>query len=329
MSILLTGGAGFIGSHMAAKLLQNDMGFIVVDNFSNSDSSQLKKLEIFFKKKIPIHNIDVKDQTKMRKLFDENQINTVIHFANLKSVNDSIKKSKNYYENNVIGSKYLFNVIKENNVKKFIFSSSATVYGEPNSLPISENHSLNALNPYAQNKIDIENLIINDQFFKDKCITKILRYFNPAGAFYNGLIGELPRGVPNNLIPYLLGVVNNIYPFLRVFGGDYSTPDGTAIRDYIHVMDLVDAHFVALQDSKVGVDIFNIGTGEGHSVLQIINFFEKVNNVKIPYKIIPRRKGDIECCYADNKKIISKLRWQPKYNLMQICKDAYQFSQKN
>lgn len=327
MSVLLTGGAGFIGSHMAAKLLTNNVDIIVIDNLSNSDKSQLSKLEIYFQKKIPFYRININNQIELRKIFDNNRIESVIHFAGLKSVSDSLIFSKKYYENNVLGSKNLLNIVKENNVKKFIFSSSANVYGKPKFLPIGEEHALNATNPYAQNKIEVERLLINDQFFKEECSTKILRYFNPAGAFKNGLIGEIPKGIPSNLMPYLLGVVNKIYPFLKVYGDDYNTPDGTPVRDYIHIIDLVDAHFAALHDNNIGIDIFNVGTGKGYSVLQMINFFEKVNKVKIPYKIMPRRFGDIESSYAANKKIIEKLNWQPKYDLTQICMDTYKFSQ--
>ncbi|MDA7842765.1 UDP-glucose 4-epimerase GalE [Methylophilaceae bacterium] len=327
MNVLLTGGAGFIGTHMAAKLLENNLSFIVVDNLSNSNRSQLKKLEDHFLKKIPFYNFDIRDKNKMTIVFDENQIDSVIHFAGLKSVNESVNNPQLYYNNNVVGSINLLNLVKENNIKKFIFSSSATVYGEPKYLPIDEEHPLSAMSPYGQNKIDIEKSIFSDSFFKKNCSTTILRYFNPVGAFQDGLIGEIPMGIPNNLMPYLLGVINGDYPFLQVFGNDYKTTDGTPVRDYIHIMDLIDAHYQALQDNKLGIEVFNIGTGEGYSVMQMIKAFEQINEIKIPYKIMPRREGDVETCFADNKKILKRLNWKSTRDIYQICKDAYKFSQ--
>ena len=217
MTTLLTGGAGFIGSHMSALLLEHNHDFVVVDNLTNSDLSQLKKLENFFKKKIPFHKIDIRDKSLMEIIFDTNEIESVIHFAGLKAVNESVNEPKLYHDNNVIGSECLIDLVCKYDVKKFIFSSSATVYGEPEYLPIDESHPLKAMSPYGQNKIDIEKLIIDNPFFNTQCSTKILRYFNPVGAYNNGLIGEIPRGIPNNLMPYLLGVVNGTYPYLQVF----------------------------------------------------------------------------------------------------------------
>lgn len=329
MTILLTGGAGFIGSHMSALLLEREYDFIVVDNLSNSDLSQLKKLEKFFKKKISFYNCDVRDRSLMETIFDTNKIESVIHFAGLKAVNESINEPKLYHDNNVIGSRCLIDLISKYNVKKFIFSSSATVYGQPEYLPIDEDHALKAISPYGQNKIDIENLIVNNTFLSTRCATKILRYFNPVGAYKHNLIGEIPSGIPNNLMPYLLGVVNGTYPYLQVFGDDYNTNDGAPIRDYIHVMDLVEAHLRVLQDNKQGVEIFNVGTGQGFSVMEIINAFKKINNVEFKHKIMPRRGGDVESCYADNKKIEEKLNWKAKRNISDICKDAYLFSKQS
>ena len=217
MTTLLTGGAGFIGSHMSALLLEHNHDFVVVDNLTNSDLSQLKKLENFFKKKIPFHKIDIRDKSLMEIIFDTNEIESVIHFAGLKAVNESVNEPKLYHDNNVIGSECLIDLACKYDIKKFIFSSSATVYGEPEYLPIDESHPLKAMSPYGQNKIDIEKLIIDNPFFNTRCSTKILRYFNPVGAYNNGLIGEIPRGIPNNLMPYLLGVVNGTYPYLQVF----------------------------------------------------------------------------------------------------------------
>ena len=327
MTTLLTGGAGFIGSHMSALLLEHKYDFVVVDNLTNSDLSQLKKLEKFFKKKIPFHKIDIRDKSSMKTIFDRYEIDSVIHFAGLKAVNESVNEPKLYHDNNVVGSKCLIDLVCKYDVKKFIFSSSATVYGEPKYLPIDEEHQLKAISPYGQNKIDIESLILDNHFLKTRCSTKILRYFNPVGAFNNGLIGEIPTGIPNNLMPNLLGVVNGNYPYLQVFGSDYNTNDGTPIRDYIHVMDLVEAHFMALQDNKQGIEIFNVGTGQSVSVMEMIKAFEKVNKIDVPYKILPRREGDVESCYAENKRIKEKLNWKSKCNINDICKDAYLFSQ--
>ena len=327
MTTLLTGGAGFIGSHMSALLLEHEHDFVVVDNLANSDLSQLKKLEKFFKKKIPFHKTDIRDKSSMEIIFDTYEIKSVIHFAGLKAVNMSVNEPKLYHDNNVFGSKCLIDLVCKYDVKKFIFSSSATVYGEPEYLPIDEDHPLKAMSPYGQTKIDIENLIIDNPFFNTQCVTKILRYFNPVGAYKHGLIGEIPTGIPNNLMPYLLGVVNGTYPYLQVFGSDYNTNDGTPIRDYIHVMDLVEAHLMALQDNKQGIEIFNVGAGQGVSVMEMIKTFEKVNKIEVPYKIMPRREGDVESCYANYKKVEAVLNWKVKHNLSDICKDAYLFSQ--
>jgi UDP-glucose 4-epimerase len=327
MTTLLTGGAGFIGSHMSALLIEHEHDFVVVDNLANSDVSQIKKLEKFFKRKIPFHKIDIRDKSSMEIIFDTNEIESVIHFAGLKAVNESVNEPKLYHDNNVIGSECLIDLVCKYDVKKFIFSSSATVYGEPEYLPIDEHHPLKAMSPYGQNKIDIESLILDNHYFNTRCATKILRYFNPVGAYNNGLIGEIPTGIPNNLMPFLLGVVNDTYPFLQVFGDDYNTNDGTPIRDYIHIMDLIEAHLLALQDNKQGIEIFNVGTGQGISVMEMIKAFEIANKIKVPYNIMPRRVGDVESCYADNKKIEEKLNWKAKRNLSDICKDAYLFSQ--
>ena len=324
---MLTGGAGFIGSHMSALLLEHEYDFVIVDNLSNSNINQLKILETFFKKKIPFFNCDIRDKCSMEVIFDSNNIESIIHFAGLKAVNESVNKPDLYHDNNVIGSKCLLDLASKFNVKKFIFSSSATVYGEPKYLPIDEEHPLKAMSPYGQNKIDIENLILNNPFFNMQCSTKILRYFNPVGAFKNGLIGEVPRGIPNNLMPYLLEVVNGTFPFLRIFGNNYNTTDGTPIRDYIHIMDLVEAHFIALQDNGLGVDIYNVGTGQGISVMEMIKTFEMFNKIEVPFKIMPRRAGDVESCYADNKKISKLLNWSARRSIGDICKDAYLFTQ--
>lgn len=328
MTTLLTGGAGFIGSHMAGLLIQKKTDFVIVDNLSNSDLKNISLLESHFNCNINFQNIDIRNKKNMRNIFDRFNIKSVIHFASLKSVSDSILNPNIYEDNNVYGASLLIELIKEFNINKFIFSSSACVYGEPKYLPINENHPLNPINPYGKNKMDIEFMIQEDKYFKKQCCSKILRYFNPVGSFDGGVIGESLFNTPKNLMPYILGVINGIYPLLNVFGNDYMTDDGTAIRDYIHVMDLVDAHFLALMDNERGVKVFNIGMGVGYSVLDIINTFERVNNVVIPYKFKQRREGDVESCFADNSRIKNDLCWLPLRTLENMCMDAFIFSQK-
>lgn len=329
MSILITGGSGFIGSHMAGQLMSQDQDFIVIDNLSNSQLDNLYSLEKQFNQKIKFYKIDLRDFEQLTNFFSQHQINAVIHFAALKSVNESINKPELYYQNNVEGSQNLFKLIKQRHIKKLIFSSSACVYGEPNYLPIDELHRLQPLSPYGRTKVNVEELLIGDDYFQNECSVKILRYFNPIGAFTGSLIGDRPQGIPNNLMPYILGVVQGLYPYLKVYGDDYNTPDGTAIRDYIHIMDLIDAHGCALDDDRLGVEILNVGTGQGYSVLDIINTFNNVNGTEIPYQIYPRREGDVESCFADATKIRNQLDWYASRNLSMMCEDAYHFAIKN
>ena len=326
MSILITGGSGFIGSHMAGQLMSQDQDFIVLDNLSNSRLDNLYRLEKQFNQKIKFYKIDLRDFEHLKSFFLQHQINAVIHFAALKSVNESISKPELYFQNNVEGSQNLFKLIKQHHIKKLIFSSSACVYGEPNYLPIDELHSLQPLSPYGRTKVNVEELLIGDNYFQNECSVKILRYFNPIGAFTGSLIGERPQGIPNNLMPYILGVVLGLYPYLKVYGDDYNTPDGTAIRDYIHIMDLIDAHGRALDDDRPGVEILNVGTGHGYTVLDVINTFNNVNCTEIPYQIFPRREGDVESCFADAAKIRNQLGWYASRNLSMMCEDAYNFA---
>ena len=286
-------------------------------------------LENKFDKKIKFYKIDLRDFGQLESFFLQHQINAVIHFAALKSINESINKPELYFQNNVEGSQNLFKLIKQRNIKKLIFSSSACVYGEPHYLPIDEYHNLQPLNPYGRTKVTVEELLIGDDYFQNECSTKILRYFNPIGAFTEGLIGESPLGIPNNLMPYILAVVKGFYPYLKVYGDDYNTPDGTAVRDYIHVMDLIDAHACALKDAKVGVEIFNVGNGQGYSVLDVINTFNSVNGTKLHYQIYPRRKGDVESCFADPSKFKKQMGWSASRNLSMMCQDAYCFAINN
>ena len=319
--ILITGGAGFLGSHMVAFCLEKQVDVVVIDNLSNSDLSNLQKLESHFKVKIPFFSIDIRDQDKLNQFFKEHQFSAVIHFAGLKSVSESVANPDLYHDNNVMGSKNLIDCIKEQGIQKAIFSSSATVYGDPKYLPIDEDHPVNPVNPYGQSKLDVEQLFLKDEYFK-KASVKLLRYFNPVGS-YEGIVGEKPNGVPNNLMPYILGVARGEYDHLNIFGEDYETKDGTGVRDYIHVMDLIEAHWAALIDDRYDCQVYNVGTGQGVSVKSMVNAFEKVNNINIPYQIQPRRAGDIATCYAAVDKIKKNLNWSAKLNLEDMCRDAW------
>jgi len=316
--ILITGGAGFLGSHMAAFCLEKQVDVVVIDNLSNSDLSNLKKLESHFKVSIPFYNIDIRDKDKLKQFFNEHQFSAVIHFAGLKSVSESLANEDLYFENNVTGSQNLINCIKERGIKKIIFSSSATVYGNPNYLPIDEDHPVQPINPYGVTKAQVEQLFLNDEYFKIAS-AKILRYFNPVGS-YKGIIGENPMNTPNNLMPYIHGVANGRYDFLNIYGDDYETPDGTGVRDFIHVIDLINAHWNALVDSSIGCQTFNVGCGFGISVKEVVNAYEKVNKIKIPYKVMPRRKGDVATCYAKVDKIKKILKWSANLKINDMCK---------
>ena len=319
--ILITGGAGFLGSHMVALCLEKQVDVVVIDNLSNSDLSNLKKLESHFKVTIPFFNIDIRDQNKLSQFFKDHQFGAVIHFAGLKSVSESVAQPDLYHDNNVVGSQILIDCIKDQGIKKVIFSSSATVYGDPQYLPIDEDRPVQPFNPYGETKAQVEQLFLNDEYFKTASV-KLLRYFNPVGS-YKGIIGEKPNGIPNNLIPYILGVATGKYEHLNIFGDDYETEDGTGVRDYIHVMDLMEAHWVALIDDTNGCQVFNVGTGQGVSVKAMVKAFETVNHINIPYQIQPRRAGDIATCYAAVDKIKNHLNWSAKLNLEDMCHDAW------
>lgn len=319
--ILITGGAGFLGSHMAALCLEKQSNVVVIDNLSNSDISNLQKLEFHYKVKIPFFNIDIRDKDKLIRFFNEHQFSAVIHFAGLKSVSESVINPDLYHENNVVGSQYVIDCIKEHGIKKIIFASSATVYGDPQYLPIDENHPVNPVNPYGQSKVDVEQLFFNDEYFKTASV-KLLRYFNPVGSF-KGIIGEKPNGIPNNLMPIITGVARGEYDHLNIYGEDYETKDGTGVRDYIHVTDLIEAHWAALIDDTLCCEIYNVGCGKGFSVKELVKTFEKVNNVNVPYQIQPRRDGDIASCYAAVDKIKNKLHWSAKLNLESMCRDSW------
>lgn len=327
MSILITGGAGYIGSHAVVEFLEKEEDIIIVDNFSNSSPEVLDKIRTITKKDFKFYEVDLLDEKKLEEVFKENKIESVIHFAGLKAVGESVEKPIEYYHNNITGTLILLNIMKKYGCKKIVFSSSATVYGNPKTLPIKENFPLSTTNPYGATKLMIEQ-ILQDVYISDNEFSiAILRYFNPIGAHESGLIGEVPNGIPNNIMPYIVRVANGKYDKLTVFGNDYETPDGTGIRDYIHVVDLAKGHLVALRKvrEEVGVKVYNLGTGKGFSVLELINTFERVNNVKINYVIGNRRPGDIPACYADPTRAKEEMGWEAEKGLEEMCKDSWNF----
>ena len=327
MSILLPGGAGFIGSHTAVELLNAGKEVIIIDNFSNSKPEVLEAIKKITGKDFKFYNIDYMDREKLEKVFEENEIEAVLNFAGYKAVGESVKEPIKYYTNNISGALVLLDTMKKYGVKKFIFSSSATVYGEPEKMPITEECKTGGTtNPYGTTKLFIEQ-ILKDIYASDNtwdiCI---LRYFNPIGAHESGLLGEDPQGIPNNLMPYIVRVAAGELKELSVFGNDYKTHDGTGVRDYIHVVDLAKGHVLALNKlgkEGQGLYIYNLGTGTGYSVLDIVKAFEKATGVKVPYKIAPRRPGDIAMCYADPTKAYNELGWKATKTLEDMCRDSW------
>jgi len=330
MMILLTGGTGFIGSHTAVELIQSNYDLVIVDNLSNSNIDVINKIQAIVKKNVTFIEGDIRDKNLISSTIKKYLITTVIHFAGLKSVNESTENPSLYYDNNVNGTQALLEAMEENNVRNLIFSSSATVYGSPIYLPIDENHPLKATNPYGQNKIDIENMLA-DKSKNGKWKVVSLRYFNPIGAHPSGLLGESPKETPNNLFPYIFKVIKKEIKELPVYGNDYKTIDGTCIRDYIDIIDLAKAHIKAIDFIKVtnGFHIFNIGTNKGLSVLEIIHLFETVLNIKLNYKFSKRRIGDVESCYANAKKANKILKWIAKTNIENSIINAYKFNLNN
>lgn len=330
--ILITGGAGFIGSHIAVELLEKDFDVIVYDNLSNSSIESLKRVEKITRKKLKFFKADVLDKEKMKDVLKREEIDLVIHCAALKAVGESVKKPLEYYHNNLTGTLSLLDAMKESNVKNIVFSSSATVYGDPEYCPITEDFPKGeCTNPYGWSKSMMEQ-IMTDLYISDKDWNVILlRYFNPIGAHKSGLIGEDPRGIPNNLIPYITGVAIGKFDYVHVFGDDYDTIDGTGVRDYIHVVDLAKGHVKAIEniDKLSGVEIFNLATGRGYSVLEMIKAFEKASGRKIPYKIEQRREGDIAECFASAKKAEEKLDWICENGLKEMCEDSWRWQKNN
>ncbi len=329
MKVLVTGGCGYIGSHTTTLLLKENIDVVIIDNLSNSKIDVLDKIREITGKSVTFYQEDLCNLDKVRSIFEKEKIDAIIHFAGLKAVGESVSKPLLYYQTNLISTMNLLTCMKEFSVKKLVFSSSATVYGNPDSLPILEDFPLSATNPYGQTKLMIET-ILKDVYKADNSLDiTILRYFNPIGAHESGLLGEDPNGIPNNLMPYIVKVATNKLPVLNVFGNDYNTVDGTGVRDYIHVMDLANGHILALKNPKSGLKIYNLGTGKGTSVLELVTMFEKVNNLKVNYKIVARRPGDIDACYASNVKAKNELGFETKYSLEDMCKDSYNFVLKN
>lgn len=331
MKILVTGGCGYIGSHTCVELLEGGYEVVIVDNFSNSKPDVVDKIKEITKKEVTLYEGDVCDKELMDKIFDSENIDAVIHFAGYKAVGESVSLPLKYYRNNLDSTLTLCEVMNKHNVKKLVFSSSATVYGSPKSLPIKEDFPLSTTNPYGTTKLMIEQ-ILKDLYISDNDWSiAVLRYFNPIGAHESGLIGENPNDIPNNLMPYIVKVATGELECLSVFGNDYDTKDGTGVRDYIHVVDLSKGHLKAIEKIKdtKGIDYYNLGTGNGYSVLEIVENFEKVNGVKVNYKITTRRPGDIAACYADPSYAKKQLNWEAEKGIEEMCRDSYRFVMRN
>lgn len=331
MKILVTGGAGYIGSHTCVELIQSGYDIVVVDNLLNSKAESLRRIETLTGKKVPFYKIDLLDKGGLETLFKDHKISSVVHFAGLKAVGESVKIPLRYYHNNITGTLLLCEVMAAHGIKNLVFSSSATVYGNPKTVPIREDFPLGATNPYGRTKLMIEE-ILRDLHVSDPAWNLILlRYFNPVGAHASGTLGEDPNGIPNNLLPYIAQVAVGKLKELSVFGNDYPTPDGTGVRDYIHVVDLAQGHVKAVQklSSNPGVVPYNLGTGQGYSVLEIIRTFEKATGQKIPFKIAPRRPGDIPTCYADPSTAKRELGWEAKKSLEEMMADTWRWQKQN
>lgn len=331
MSVLVTGGAGYIGSHTVVELLNEDYQVIVIDNLSNSNMESLNRVEKITGKKPVFYEIDLLDRDKVFKVFDDHKIDSVIHFAGYKAVGESVEKPLMYYQNNINSTLVLCDIMIEFEVTKLVFSSSATVYGDPETVPITEDFPLSATNPYGRTKLFIEYILKDLAKAHKNLSVSLLRYFNPVGAHQSGLIGEDPNGIPNNLMPYISQVAVGKLEKLSVFGNDYPTPDGTGVRDYIHVVDLALGHLKALEmlDRSTGIQIYNLGTGTGSSVLEMIAAFEEASDRKIKYQITDRRPGDAASCYANPAKAEQELGWKATRGIREMCEDTWRWQSNN
>lgn len=332
MSILVTGGVGFIGSHTVVELQNAGYDVVVLDNLCNANPKVLDRIEAITGKKVPFYQADIRDREALNEIFDKESIDSVIHFAGLKAVGESVQKPLEYYDNNISGTLVLVDVMRQHGCKNIIFSSSATVYGDPAFVPITEECPKGVCtNPYGWTKSMLEQILSDIQKADNEWNVVLLRYFNPIGAHKSGTIGENPNGIPNNLMPYITQVAVGKREELGVFGDDYDTPDGTGVRDYIHVVDLALGHVKALKkiEEKAGLKIYNLGTGCGYSVLDVVHNFEKASGVKIPYSIKPRRAGDIATCYADAAKAKEELGWEAQYGILEMCEDSWRWQKNN
>lgn len=329
--ILVTGGAGFIGSHTCVELLDAGYEIAVVDNFCNSKPEMIDKIKEISGKDFKFYEADLLDKPKVEAIFKENKIDAVIHFAGLKAVGESVSMPLEYYHNNIGSTLILCEVMREYGCKKMVFSSSATVYGCPKSVPIKEDFPLSTTNPYGSTKLMIENILRDLCVSDDEWSIALLRYFNPIGAHKSGKIGENPNGIPNNLVPYIAQVAVGMREHLNVFGDDYDTPDGTGVRDYIHVVDLSLGHIKAVEKvlNTKGIDVYNLGTGNGYSVLEILHAYEDACGKELKYVVAPRRPGDIAMCYADTEKSKKELGWQATRDIKEMCEDSWRFTQLN
>jgi UDP-glucose 4-epimerase len=331
MKILVTGGAGYIGSHTCLELLKNDIEVVVVDNLSNSSKKSLTRVQRITGKKLQFYRVDLLDKAALSTVFKANKFDAVIHFAGLKAVGESVNIPLKYYHNNITGTVDLCELMIEYDIKTIVFSSSATVYGEPASVPITEDFPTAAYNPYGRTKLFIEEILKDLYIADDHWNIVLLRYFNPVGAHESGLIGEDPKGSPNNLMPYISQVAVGKLKQLSVFGNDYPTPNGTGIRDYIHVVDLAGGHVKAMRHllGKTGVHIYNLGTGRGYSVMEMIAAFEKASGRKIKFQVTDRRPGDIAICYADSSKALKELGWKAERGIAEMCADTWRWQSRN
>ena len=330
MKVLVTGGAGFIGSHTVVELLDAGYEVVVVDNLSNASEESIRRVKEITGKSFDFYVADVRDRAKLEEIFSAHNVDWVIHFAGLKAVGESVQKPVLYYDNNLISTLVLLETMEKFGVRNFVFSSSATVYGEPERLPLDEDCRLMTTNPYGTTKLMQEQMLKDLYRADNRWNIALLRYFNPVGAHPSGRIGEDPKGIPNNLMPYVAQVASGKLQKIGVFGNDYPTPDGTGVRDYIHVVDLARGHVAAIAKLREpGVHIYNLGTGNGYSVLDMIHAFEKACGKKLPYEIKPRRAGDVPACYASSKKAEEELGWKAQYDLEDMCRDQWNWQKNN